>query len=150
MPDIFIQHFDLPKQNVQHFTEVSKESFHKQERCYDISRGGQLSRIAIDLALENTGSTVVPIPFICDTGASCMYLGTGAMKILEDMGRITTVEDFVHGFNYRLKGKLCTANYCAENLLVAKLPEEKESVAIKEDFKANILGLQGMRKLGLI
>ena len=69
MPNILIQHFDLPKRNVQHFTEVSKESFHKQERCYDISRSGQLSRIAIDLALENTGSTVVPI---CDTGASCM------------------------------------------------------------------------------
>ena len=83
MHDFLLNELDLPAKNEDYFKVISKKDFIKTFGDSPIIRRysfNLLKRVAIVLPLHISDSHVIPIPFIVDTGAPYMYLGSGAIK----------------------------------------------------------------------
>ena len=105
-----------------------------------------LRRIAAVLPLHVSGTGVVPIPFIVDTGTpEVMYLGSGSVAKLKELKLIRDVTG-VH--IYRLMGTLFNQEekVSLDQPLASALPIHFEA-SIRGDPRINLLGLRGIKLL---
>lgn len=149
MSEVLLHKQDLLPGHPQYLTEVNKKALKvppKHLRPCPIMIGDELHRIGIVLLLESPENDmmVIPIPFICDTGApGLLYLGSGSRSALTKLGRIR--RDRERNI-YHIRGKLLYNNNALNNPEKKKLDERFEN-HLQNDVRVNLLGLEGMRKL---
>ena len=107
-----------------------------------------LRRIATVLPMHVSGTGVVPIPFIVDTGTpEVMYLGSGSVAKLKELKLIRDVTG-VH--IYRLMGTLFNQEQMAsldQPLASAHPIHFEEEASVRGDPRINLLGLHGIKLL---
>ena len=103
-------------------------------------------RLAIVLPLQIEDGRVVPIPLIIDTGApGFMYLGTGCRRALAELG---VLEEVVGSYPYRLRGAIYRGDTRVFNPPAWNLPPHHESLALLDDVRLNLLGLDSIKAMG--
>ena len=144
-PDGLLQVEDLPPKDVRYLKPVPRDE-------YTVGLGIMYAdvparhRWAIVLPLEIRDNLVVPIPFIIDTGApNFMYLGSGCRRVLADLGVLV---DTAAGASYRLKGVMRRGDFSVTNPPAWDVPEPHEGLLVVGDVRVNLLGLNGLKKVG--
>lgn len=149
--EILLQENELPPEDKFHLTLMSLNDYRKEYRDPPklLLKNHRLS-IVLPLYV---GVRVIPIPFIVDTGApGAFYLGTGARNKLEDLNVIKEYTETVHKsdywelngvfrYNQEESGKKESGKTFAINL-----PKKHEG-SLKNDVRANLLGIGGMKIL---
>ena len=160
---LLLHSHDLPVYNAHYFERLTKEGFQSHFGALKLKveeknapNGGQISRLTVILPLrlkDRENFDFIPIPFIVDTGAPMFaYFGRGAMRKLLHTNAIIRDND-----TYELQGNLIRGEHQSDdNQIVYELPDGHEVKEIKNkneleyDPRANLLGLPGMKKLGML
>ena len=150
--DFSLREYDLPPADQDYFKLISQDEFvrkyGKNPKLLKIMGPNKISlrRIAAVLPLHVSGTGVVPIPFIVDTGTpEVMCLGSGSVAKLKELKLIRDVTG-VH--IYRLMGTLFNQEekVSLDQPLASALPIHFEA-SIRGDPRINLLGLRGIKLL---
>ena len=152
--EFLLQEHDLPPVDQDYFKLISQDEFvgkyGKNPHLLKIMGPNEISlrQIATVLPLHVSGTGVVPIPFIVDTGTpEAMYLGSGSVAKLKELKLIRDVTG-VH--IYRLMGTLFNQEQMAsldQPLASAHPIHFEEEASVRGDPRINLLGLHGIKLL---
>ena len=155
--DYFLfREFDLPPADPDYLTVMPEEKRFVEKygdgKWFKIHHPEAeiLRRLAIVLPLKIAGDKVIPIPYIVDTGApGLIYLGTKPLDILNGMNLLTHVmhDDEV---KYLVNGVLTFGKKEVTQVFASDVPPPRESIYIRGDIRCNLLGLEGIERLGLL
>ena len=152
--EFLLQEHDLPPVDQDYFKLISQDEFvgkyGKNPHLLKIMGPNEISlrQIATVLPLHVSGTGVVPIPFIVDTGTpEVMYLGSGSVAKLKELKLIRDVTAGVH--IYCLMGTLFNQEEMAslDQPLASALPIHFEEASVRGDPRINFLGLRGIKLL---
>ena len=129
------------------FRVIAKEKFEREfggtpPLLTIFTPSGALYRLTTVLPLEIARNTVIPIPFIVDTGApNFIYLSTGAVNALRE---VVVIEDITSAnAAFRLPGKMYRGDTSVDKPCASVLPPRYEI----GDPRLNLLGLTGVWQL---
>ena len=144
------EHDFLPKNDLFLKELTSADQYPFQDGIYEIRDGVNIHRLASILALHSVKDTIVPIPFIVDTGAPfSFYLGTGAIKTLGQYGLLTKVEG-LQGEVGRLNGDFSFKNKKFREPIVLEVPRVYEDRILLGDVRVSIIGLPAISYFKLL
>lgn len=160
--DVLLHDLDLPEKSGDYFRLFTPDDFKakfgvaEKIKIYDPvpktdGHGKKIARKrAIVLPLKvHGGRSVIPAPFVVDTGApSSVYLGTEAVKLLKDLEVLHDVAGTV--YPYIIEGSLCYGLNEIHPLFISEVPSQHESLASGTlgHICCNILGLEAIELLG--
>ena len=153
-----LQEIDLFPSNKHFLKKCTIEEFRKQfgmppkvitNHCGNNNTPFRLN-VVLPLHTPEDHGTVVPIPFIIDTGAPYdFHLGTGAIKALHKMRLMKEVEGLRSEVG-RLMGSLCYKDRETVRPIVNKMPIYFELAGgIQGDVRVNIIGLPAILRFKL-
>ena len=148
-PVILLREADLLPSHDDYLKKINKNDF-QPSRVIPVMEGDMWRRLAIVLPVEVNRKTVIPIPFICDTGDPFfMHLGTGAYTELQRLGMIKDVEQTQKYASYKLRGTIYYGDVRIKDPPSYHLGDDYEK-GMKGDIRLNLIGLAGMRQLGIL
>ena len=152
--DILLTEMDLPPSNPKYLVEMTVEDYNTE--CGNGDSGNfiwkryiddDLARLGILLPLHTKRGTIIPVPWIIDTGAPMMlYLGKEAFNQL----------DKLHYIGYGIYGSAFTGEIKYKNMTLKKprvelLPTRYELLTDgKGDVRTNVIGMAGLSRLKIL
>ena len=152
--DVLLSNIDIPEDDEKFFTEIPAEEFAQSYADGGIIKFLNKRIIAIlPFKMKTDDQTVIPIPFIVDTGCpSYLCFGKGARDLLTDRLKILIPDPKkrtdLHGDIEILNGTLQHNKDHYLNPIVSGLPTKwLEEDRIWEKPQANILGFLALSRL---
>ena len=157
--DILLHQLDFPEMQPDFLKMIKKEAFQEKYgrgKVYEIYSPSGRKAVkrwtgVLPLEIDVAVGVVIPLPVIVDCGAPGMlYLGSGPLSSLYNMGVLKDVVDTDGMYRYRVCGKISYGPATLSDLYASEVPIKYESIYVRGDVRCNILGLEAIKVLKIL